>query len=140
MYINLVNNGTEIIICMSKIALVLNSWPKGIKLQLNRHEVLGSKGLSVSWPKGVNPQQPLEEHLIIILTSSTVDLVHLMTPVHQPQSGRASPSKLEQLVYSISSGCSRDALIVEDDASIHYSTIHMRFILCPKAASGQISG
>jgi hypothetical protein len=152
-YIELVNNGTETVYvwvfdinAVGRIARVSRSSPKGIELPPGRHEVLGLRwpgpvlyGLPVSRPKALPRTQPLEETLVLLLTSSPVDLFHLADSVDQPPSGRTSLSKLGQLTYRISSGGSRDVTIVEDDDITRYKTIHIPFLLRSKIVSTEIS-
>jgi hypothetical protein len=151
-YIKLVNNGSEAIHVwvfdinvVGRIARVSKSSPKGIDLPPGRHEVLGLRwpgpvyGLPVSWPKAMPRTQPLEETLLLLLTSSPVDLNHLADSLDQPPLGRTSLSKLEQLTYRISSGGSRDITIVEDDGPTRYKAIHIPFLLRPKIVSTETS-
>jgi hypothetical protein len=152
-YIELVNNGTETVYvwvfdinAVGRISRVSRSSPKGIELPPGRHEVLGIRwpgpilyGLTVSWPKAILRTQALEETLLLLLTSSPVDLYHLADSTDKPPSGGTSLSKLEQLTYRISSGGSRDVTIVEDDDLTRYKTIHIPFLLRPNTASTDTS-
>jgi len=149
-FISLVNDGPETvhvsvfdINAVGKISRV--SRPAGIDLPRGRHEVLGRSvhgfklpGLKVSWPQGIPHTKPLEETLVIFLTSSPVDLNHLADPASQSPAGRTGLSKLEQLTWSISTGCSRKAKAVEGD-EIRYSTLHIPFLLRPNDVAVDIS-
>ncbi|OQV00565.1 Caspase domain-containing protein [Cladophialophora immunda] len=140
--ISLLNDGYETVYvsvfdinAVGKISLVSRS--SGIELPQGRREVLGRSlhgftlpGLKVSWPRGICHAKPLRETLLLFLSSEPVDLRHLADPARPAPAERTSLSKLEQLTWSISTGCSRKAEAVDDD-DLRYSTIRIPFLLRP---------
>jgi len=138
--ISLANDGYETVYvsvfdinAVGKISLISRS--SDIELPQGRCEVLGRSpygftvpGLKVSWPQGISRAQPLRETLLLFVSSEPAGLRHLADPASQAPSERTGLSKLEQLTWSISTGCSRKAEVVDDD-DLRYSTIHIPFLL-----------
>jgi hypothetical protein len=149
-YIELVNRGPETIYMWifdvnvaGRIKLVSKSSPRGVELPPGRMEVLGAarhrhglRGLSVGWPEALSQSKgdPVEETLMLILTSSPVDLYHL-SDRSKLSTDRTNLSVLEQLTSRISSGESRNVTVVEDDDNVvRYTTIRIPFLLFPKTS------
>jgi hypothetical protein len=155
-YIELVNRGPETVYMWifdvnvaGRIKLVSKSSPRGVELPPGRMEVLGAarhrpglRGLPVGWPEALSQSRgdPVGETLVLILTSSPVDLNHL-SDRSKPSTGRTNLSVLEQLTSRISSGESRNVTVVEDDDDVvRYTTIRIPFLLFPKdLANGRAS-
>ncbi|KAH8895995.1 hypothetical protein GQ53DRAFT_743912 [Thozetella sp. PMI_491] len=148
-YIELINRGLETIHvwifdvnAAGQIKLVSKSSPRGVELPCGRVEVLGAarhrpglKGLAVGWPTilSQSKEEPVEETLVFILTSSPVDLSHLCQ-ANKPAGSRMKLTFLEKFTSAIVVGESRKATAIEDDDKIvRYSTIHIPMLLFPKS-------
>ncbi|PTU21812.1 hypothetical protein P175DRAFT_0492437 [Aspergillus ochraceoroseus IBT 24754] len=122
-----------------KISLVSSHSPMGIELPPGRSSTLGCDqfatlltGIEVTWPKGVPKSQPVSEQLVLVFTDRPVDIRHLANPADRPTTTRGARSNLEQLVYRISYGGSRDLGETPGIASICYDVLQVPFSLHPK--------
>ncbi|KAI1141530.1 hypothetical protein F5Y05DRAFT_264882 [Hypoxylon sp. FL0543] len=149
-YIELINRGPETVHvwvfyvnAVGQIKLVSKSSPRGVELPSDRVEVFGAarhrrglKGLAVRWPAALSQSrgEPVEEVLVLILTSSPVDLSHIVYQASKPSTDRTYLSLLEKLTFAMLSGESRKATAVEDeDEVVRYTTIRIPMLLSPKA-------
>jgi hypothetical protein len=116
------------------------SHSKGIELPVGRMEDIGRSkkptGLGMSWPEALNRSETLEETLLFVLTDSPVDLDHLANPPSEPPTIRSSLSNLQQLTWTISTGCSRDPKEPVDE-NVCYAARQIKYQLLPRNASGK---
>ncbi|RSL79939.1 hypothetical protein CEP52_017457 [Fusarium oligoseptatum] len=144
-YISLKNNGAGTVYASvfdinvaGKISLISKGSPRGIELPRSRPYDLGAdqfglglQGLSVNWPRGVPRVQPVNEHLVLILTDSPVDLRYLADAATADSRGHVGPSSLERLAFRLATGAQRD--MTSDSRSVHlrYDTMHIPFTVKP---------
>ena len=107
------------------IALVSKSCPRGIELTRNKRHTLGELygrliGLKLSWPKNVPKSESIEETLVLVLTSSAVDLRPL-TDQRLPN----SESSREGVISKFLETNTRGGLIC-------YAVRHISFLLCSR--------
>ncbi|KAM0430901.1 hypothetical protein ACHAPT_005535 [Fusarium lateritium] len=88
-------------------------------------------GLEISWPADVPKIQPVDEHLIIILTDSPIDLRYLANTSTAPADSRGSAgsSSLEQLAFCLATGAKRDVIPPAPASCLRYDTLHIPFAL-----------
>jgi hypothetical protein len=135
-YISLRNDGTTTayvsilyINVQGKISLISKSSPLGIELPPQRSHWLRKtrfgvlEGLRVSWPADLPRTRPINEHLLVFITSSPVDLRAVSDP--HVSSQRTVVSKLERKLYQMCRGERRN---VEDDNGMDqtaYDIVHI---------------
>ncbi|KAK3317362.1 caspase domain-containing protein [Cercophora scortea] len=129
-----------------EIFLICHSYPKGIDLPPQRNYVLGEDaelhlldGLRMSWPDSVSREQPVSEELVLVITSSPVDLSALSSgdsPGDQERRNarRSALNNLELLGQQIAKGTTRN---VESDrsVSVKYDVLHIPFTLVSSTLS-----
>lgn len=105
------------------IALVSRSCPRGIELTRNKRHTLGELygrliGLKLSWPKNVPKSEPVEETLVLVLTTSAVDLRPL-TDQRLPNSESSREGGISKFLETNTRG-----------DLICYAVRHISFLLC----------
>jgi hypothetical protein len=146
-YILLENNGSGKVYTSvfdinvaGQISLISKGSASGIDLAPGRTYVLGARpfdgglrGLPISWPQGVPRTQPVNEHLVVLLTDSPVDLRYLADTATARSQGHARPSSLERLAFHLATGAQRDMASDSCTEFVRYDTIHIPFAVNPLA-------
>ncbi|KAJ6050697.1 uncharacterized protein N7446_010806 [Penicillium canescens] len=139
-YISLRNDGTTTayvsilhINVQGKISLISKSSPLGIELHAQRSHWLRKtsfgvlEGLRVSWPADLPRTRPIDEHLLLFITTSPVDLRAISDPHVTPQ--RTAVSKLERTMYQLCRGERRDLMDDDELGQTAYDIVHIPLTL-----------
>ncbi|KAF3491640.1 uncharacterized protein GIQ15_01157 [Arthroderma uncinatum] len=145
-YVSLRNNGQNTVHATlfnvnvaGKISLISKSHPTGIELPPTRSYTVGAdrlgllRGLGFSFPRGIPQERPVNERLVVILTSRPVDLWHLTEAVPSNAEGRSNDrSTLQKLTMQISRGGTRDMDDEDEYDVVCYDIAHIPFNLQPR--------
>lgn len=121
-----------------RISLLSKSSPMGLELPASGSYTLGNdqfglglRGLETFWPESVPKAKSIDERLILVLSSSPVDLRNLVDPNPQFQN-RGKQTSLENLADRIVYGLNRDMGRDDQRDHIRYDMSHIPFALHPK--------
>ncbi|KAF7587637.1 hypothetical protein BBP40_006921 [Aspergillus hancockii] len=147
-YINLRNEGDNTVYISlfdvnvaGEISYLSPSSPMGIDLESGRSYTLGALdldrgllGMPVTWPDQVPRRKEVDERLVVVVTSSPVNIGYLGIPRNGTKlrsSGKApgNQSSLEQLIDTISTAGRRTIKATEESPSIRYDIIQIPFTL-----------
>jgi hypothetical protein len=130
-HVNILNINVQ-----GKISLISKSSVTGIELPPQRwHWIrkspLGAlKGLRVSWPADMSRTHSVDEHLLLFISSSPVDLRAIADPHLNPQ--RTAVSQLQRKLYQLCRGELR-GLMDDDEADQNaYDIVHIPFTILPR--------
>lgn len=151
-YISLRNDGATTahvnilyINVQGKISLISKSSPLGIELPPQRSHWLRKtrfgvlEGLRVSWPADLPRTRPINEHLLVFITSSPVDLRDISEPHVTPQ--RTVVSKLERKLYQMCRGERRNVMDDDEADQTAYDMVHIPLtVFAREQAAGPRSG
>lgn len=142
-YISLRNDGTTTayvnilhINVQGKISLISKSSRFGIELPPQRSHWLRKlplgvlEGLQVSWPADLPRTRPIDEHLLLFITSSPVDLRAISDPHVIPQ--RTAVSKLQRTLYQLCQGERRNLMDDDEPGQTVYDIIHIPLTVIPR--------
>ena len=119
-----------------EVTLVSLSWPKGIDIPPERSVLLREgddfellEGLAISWPNNVPRERPVSEEIVVVVTSSPVDLGGLAGRLGcKDSTGRNKLSALEEFAAQILSGTTRNVQEART-TSVKFDVIHIPFTL-----------
>lgn len=141
-YISIKNNGTKTVYVSvlninvkGEVVLISNATATGIDLPPDREYRMGVspvtgalRGLGLSWPNGVPRWQPVEEHLLFMLTDSPMSFRNIATRQYASNKSMACLSNLERLCLYISQGAKTVGAELSVDR-VRYSIFRVSFSL-----------
>ncbi|KAK8244645.1 caspase domain-containing protein [Phyllosticta capitalensis] len=151
-YISLQNNGTNRVYVSvfninvaGKVSLISRGRSTGIDLPPNKCDVIGAdpsfptrlRGVPITWPDSIPMTEPVNEHIVLIMTDSPVDLKYLESKPAADFRGDIGPSSLERLTFCLATGTRRDMASENRGGRICYDTLHIPFLLTPFAVRGE---
>ncbi|KAK8255726.1 caspase domain-containing protein [Phyllosticta capitalensis] len=149
-YISLQNDGTNQVYVSvfninvaGKISLVSRGRSRGIDLPTNRSDIVGVDdfgdlvGLPITWPNGIPTAHSVNEHMVLVVTDSPVDLKDLESKAAAEYRGDVGTSSLERLAFCLATGARRDVGNDNRGSRIRYDTLHIPFLLTPFAVRGE---